>query len=83
MRTWDQRIILDVFSNNMIAVSLSGYLFFGSAIAVSDKLIAVRTAAEQKSLQNEPSGYRVRVTVQHLMNSSCPAMSCLALPPCH
>jgi len=42
MRTWDQRIILDVFSNHMIAVSLSGYLFFGSAIAVSDKLIGVR-----------------------------------------
>ena len=44
MRTWDQRIILDVFSNHMIAVSLTGYLFFGSAIAVSDKLIGVLTA---------------------------------------
>ena len=43
MRTWDQRIILDVFSNNTVSVALSGYLFFGSAIAVSDKLVAVRS----------------------------------------
>ena len=42
MRTWDQRVILDVFSNNMVAIAPAGYLFFGSAIAVSDKLIAVR-----------------------------------------
>lgn len=65
MRTWDQRIILDVFSTNTITVALSGYLFFGSAIAVSDKLVAVRTT---QHIVSQPFAIH---SEQHIMSSVC------------
>jgi hypothetical protein len=83
MRTWDQRIVLDVsaerwqlwccdtavrshvdgmhiicglspakaccalqvFTEHMVTLSLSGYMFFGSALAVSDRVLHVRLLA--------------------------------------
>lgn len=41
VRTFSERAILEAFSGNAIAVALSGYLFFGSAINVSQKVMEV------------------------------------------
>ena len=32
-----------VFTEHMVTLSLSGYMFFGSALAVSDRVLHVRT----------------------------------------
>ena len=44
MRPYDQRIVLDVLTKHMVVISVSGFLFFGSSLAVSDKVLSVRAA---------------------------------------
>lgn len=41
VRPWDQRVVLDLLCNRVVAVNLSGYIFFGSSLAISDKVIQV------------------------------------------
>eukprot|EP00208_Stichococcus_sp_RCC1054_P002786 CAMPEP_0206138434 /NCGR_PEP_ID=MMETSP1473-20131121/3325_1 /ASSEMBLY_ACC=CAM_ASM_001109 /TAXON_ID=1461547 /ORGANISM="Stichococcus sp, Strain RCC1054" /LENGTH=727 /DNA_ID=CAMNT_0053531873 /DNA_START=75 /DNA_END=2255 /DNA_ORIENTATION=- len=41
MRTFDQGLCLDVLSAHMVSLSVSGYLFFGSSLAISDKVLNV------------------------------------------
>ena len=52
LRTFSQRATLDLFSGRAIAVALSGYMFFGSAINVSQSAggrLVGRTARPQLS----------------------------------
>ena len=35
-------VLLQVFTEHMVTLSLSGYMFFGSALAVSDRVLHVR-----------------------------------------
>lgn len=41
VRTFDQRTVLDMFSGRITAVSLSGYLFFGSSVNVVDRVLEI------------------------------------------
>lgn len=41
VRTFDQRTVLDMFGGRITAVSLSGYLFFGSSVNVVERVIAI------------------------------------------
>mmetsp|Transcript_6977 Transcript_6977/g.19685 ORF Transcript_6977/g.19685 Transcript_6977/m.19685 type:complete len:866 (+) Transcript_6977:118-2715(+) len=41
MRTYHHRWILDQLSSNMVAVSLSGYIFFGSVTTLSEKAMLI------------------------------------------
>lgn len=42
VRTFEQRAVLEQFNPRCVAVSLSGYIFFGSSVAISDKVMEVR-----------------------------------------
>ncbi|KAK9824383.1 hypothetical protein WJX72_009880 [[Myrmecia] bisecta] len=41
VRTFEQRTVLELFASRCVAVSLSGYIFFGSALSVSEKVLEV------------------------------------------
>ena len=41
VRTFEQRAVLEQFNPRCVAVSLSGYIFFGSSVAISDKVMEV------------------------------------------
>ncbi|PRW58410.1 sulfate transporter [Chlorella sorokiniana] len=41
VRTFDQRTVLDMFSGRITAVSLSGYLFFGSSVNVVERVVQI------------------------------------------
>lgn len=42
VRTFEQRTVLEQFNPRCVAVSLSGYIFFGSSVKISDKVMEVR-----------------------------------------
>ena len=42
VRTFEQRSVLEQFNSRCVAVSLSGYIFFGSSVKISDKVMEVR-----------------------------------------
>lgn len=42
VRTFEQRTVLEQFNPRCVAVSLSGYIFFGSSVKISDKVLEVR-----------------------------------------
>eukprot|EP00884_Botryococcus_braunii_P016374 jgi/Botrbrau1/341/Bobra.0022s0295.1 len=44
MRPFQQRAVLELFSQRMAAVALSGYIFFGSAITISKRVLEVAQA---------------------------------------
>lgn len=44
VRTFEQRAVLEQFNARCVAVSLSGYIFFGSSVSISDKVMEVRFA---------------------------------------
>lgn len=44
VRTFEQRTVLEQFNPRCVAVSLSGYIFFGSSVKISDKVLEVRHA---------------------------------------
>lgn len=46
MRPFQQRAVLELFSQRLAAVALSGYIFFGSAITISKRVQEVRSACE-------------------------------------
>ena len=41
VRTFEQRTVLEQFNPRCVAVSLSGYIFFGSSVKISDKVMEV------------------------------------------
>ncbi|CAD7702019.1 unnamed protein product [Ostreobium quekettii] len=41
LRPFAQRSILELFSGNVMAVSLSGYIFFGSSVKINKKVLAL------------------------------------------
>lgn len=41
MRPFEQRAVLELFSQRMAAVALSGYIFFGSAVTISKRVMDV------------------------------------------
>lgn len=41
VRTFEQRTVLEQFNPRCVAVSLSGYIFFGSSVKISDKVLEV------------------------------------------
>ena len=69
VRTYSQRASLEVFSGRAIAVALSGYLFFGSAINVCQKVLQVSEASEAP-LASMP----VRAPCHHAVQDECPAI---------
>lgn len=52
VKTVEQRAILDKFRNNMTAVSLSGYVFFGSSVAIGKKLFDSAISQRTKLLDS-------------------------------
>lgn len=38
LRAVSERKILDLFSSRLAAISLSGYIFFGSSVSISDQV---------------------------------------------
>jgi hypothetical protein len=42
VRTLSHAMLIQVFTEHMVTLSLSGYMFFGSALAVSDRVLHVR-----------------------------------------
>ncbi|KAL4419479.1 hypothetical protein ABPG77_008281 [Micractinium sp. CCAP 211/92] len=50
VRTFDQRTVLDMLSGRIVAVSLSGYLFFGSSVDVVSKVVSIAAS----TLENQP-----------------------------
>ncbi|KAA6425635.1 MAG: Sulfate Permease Family [Trebouxia sp. A1-2] len=44
VRTFEQRTVLEQFNPRCVAVSLSGYIFFGSSVKISDKVLEVAKA---------------------------------------
>lgn len=42
VRTFEQRTVLEQFNPRCVAVSLSGYIFFGGSVKISDKVMEVR-----------------------------------------
>ena len=53
LRTFRQRAVLDVFSSRMLAISLEGYIFFGSALQIGERCLA---AAETLRAREEAEG---------------------------
>ena len=45
VRTFEQRTVLEQFNPRCVAVSLSGYIFFGSSVTISDKVMEVQLHA--------------------------------------
>ena len=45
VRTFEQRTVLEQFNPRCVAVSLSGYIFFGSSVKISDKVMEVSHSA--------------------------------------
>ena len=41
VRTFEQRAVLEQFNPRCVAVSLSGYIFFGSSVSISEKVMEV------------------------------------------
>lgn len=50
MLALSQRQVLEAFASRAVAVALSGYVFFGSAITVSEKVLEVSRARPGTSL---------------------------------
>ncbi|BDA44720.1 Uncharacterized protein C24H6.11c [Coccomyxa sp. Obi] len=49
LRAVSERKILDLFSSRLAAISLSGYIFFGSSVSISDQVMSVaRTLVGQE-----------------------------------
>lgn len=46
VRTFEQRAVLEQFNPRCVAVSLSGYIFFGSSVSISDKVMEVCCTAQ-------------------------------------
>ena len=46
VRTFEQRTVLEQFNPRCVAVSLSGYIFFGSSVKISDKVMEVSHSAK-------------------------------------
>ncbi|KAL3133431.1 hypothetical protein ABBQ38_007297 [Trebouxia sp. C0009 RCD-2024] len=44
VRTFEQRTVLEQFNPRCVAVSLSGYIFFGGSVKISDKVMEVAKA---------------------------------------
>lgn len=44
VRTFEQRAVLEQFNPRCVAVSLSGYIFFGSSVSISEKVMEVLNA---------------------------------------
>eukprot|EP00877_Chromochloris_zofingiensis_P013889 jgi/Chrzof1/8754/Cz03g23090.t1 len=44
VRTYKERKLLDACSNRMVAVALSGYIFFGSSVSISAKVLRIAEA---------------------------------------
>lgn len=42
LRAVSERKILDLFSTRLAAISLSGYIFFGSSVSISDQVCLTR-----------------------------------------
>jgi hypothetical protein len=43
VRTFKERQLLELLSNRLVAVNLSGYMFFGSSVLMSDKVRGAET----------------------------------------
>lgn len=58
MRTFQQRTVLEIFGGRIVAVSLSGYIFFGSSVKIGDNVSAVRhkclTCSRMKKSPRKP-----------------------------
>ena len=48
VKTVDQRTVLEKFHNNWMAVKLSGYIFFGSAVNIGRNLVSLALAQREK-----------------------------------
>lgn len=46
VRTFEQRTVLEQFNPRCVAVSLSGYIFFGGSVKISDKVMEVRPCTD-------------------------------------
>ncbi|KAL4431193.1 hypothetical protein ABPG75_006449 [Micractinium tetrahymenae] len=55
VRTFDQRTVLDMFSGRIVAVSLSGYLFFGSSVDVVSKVVSIAASTLESQAHLEPA----------------------------
>lgn len=47
VRTFEQRTVLEQFNPRCVAVSLSGYIFFGGSVKISDKVMEVRPCTDR------------------------------------
>lgn len=47
VRTFEQRAVLQQFASRMVAVSLSGYIFFASSVKIQQQVLEVSCQAVQ------------------------------------
>lgn len=59
VRTFDQRTVLDMFSGRITAVSLSGYLFFGSSVSVVEKVVSIASSTLDTQPHTDPAAAAV------------------------
>ncbi|GAB4822722.1 hypothetical protein N2152v2_009768 [Parachlorella kessleri] len=74
VRTFEQRTTLELFSARVLAVSLSGYLFFGSSVKVSEQVMKVATATLD-SLPHKAAGAAASPHADTRKATACPAGS--------
>ncbi|KAK9811232.1 hypothetical protein WJX72_000395 [[Myrmecia] bisecta] len=66
VRPYAERAVLEVFNSRMASVSLSGYIFFGSSVSISNKVQSVAKALVEHSL----SGTDLSVGLPEVKDSS-------------
>jgi len=59
VRTFQQRTVLEIFGGRIVAVSLSGYIFFGSSVKIGDNVSAIVHATLLASESGDPRGAAV------------------------
>ncbi len=65
LRAVSERKILDLFSSRLAAISLSGYIFFGSSVSISDQVCPTHMLSSM-----HPAVYECVLTLEGMQSRS-------------